>query len=64
MIEITIFLLRKGITRPELARRLGITNQYLHDILHGKRRALHVRSRLVHEFGFPEDLVEYQKKAA
>jgi transcriptional regulator with XRE-family HTH domain len=62
MLELKILLLRRGLTQPELASQLGITKQYLNDILHGKRKALHVRSRLVHEFGFPEHLVEWRSE--
>jgi transcriptional regulator with XRE-family HTH domain len=62
MLELKILLLQRGITLQSVAHDLGVSRQYLYDILHGKRKALHVRSRLVHEFGFPEHLVEWRSE--
>jgi transcriptional regulator with XRE-family HTH domain len=66
IVETKVFLLRNGWDQPTVARRLGITKQYLNCILHGKRKALRIRQRLIDEFGFPADLVRWksQKRAA
>lgn len=59
IVEIKIWLLRSGLDQPALARHLGITKQYLNDILHGKRKALHIRRRMVEEFGCPPHLIDW-----
>jgi transcriptional regulator with XRE-family HTH domain len=66
IVEVKVFMLRKGWDQPTVARQLGITKQYLNGILHGKRKALHIRQRLIDEFHFPAKLVawEPQRRAA
>jgi DNA-binding Xre family transcriptional regulator len=59
IVELKVFMLRNGWDQPTLARRLGITKQYLGDILHGKRKALHIRNRMIEELGFPKQLVAW-----
>jgi transcriptional regulator with XRE-family HTH domain len=61
IVEIKVFLLRKGLDQPTVARQLGITKQYLNDILHGKRKALHIRNRMVEELGFPPQLINWKQ---
>lgn len=59
-IELKCWLIRHGLTQPKVARRLGITRQYLSDIIKGKRKAPRVRRQLVEEIGIPSDLVAYE----
>jgi len=61
MIELKIFLLRNGLDQPLIASQLGITKQYVSDIFAGKRKALHIRRRMVEEVGIPADLVEWRE---
>lgn len=67
MLELKIFLLRKGLDQPTVARRLGVSKQYISDIFRGKRKALHIRQRMIDELGFDPALVAWEpvkKKAA
>lgn len=60
LIEIKIFLLRNGLDQTRVAKALGVTKQYVHDIFHGRRKALQIRHRLVQELGFPPELIAYR----
>jgi hypothetical protein len=66
MIEFKIFLLRKGFNQSSFALHVGISVQYMSDIVLGKRRAPKLRRRLIDEFGVPSRLIAYRpiKKAA
>jgi transcriptional regulator with XRE-family HTH domain len=61
MIELKIFLLRNGLDQPLIAAELGITKQYVSDIFAGKRKALHIRRRMVDELGIPAELVAWRE---
>ena len=56
---IRLHLVSNDLTVVQLARQLGLSRQYLYDIFQGNRPAPGVRKRLVEEFGFAPELVEY-----
>lgn len=56
--EFRIHLLQEEKTVREVAGRLGISVQYLADVLKGNRPGRTVRERLVKECGVPAHLVE------
>lgn len=58
--EFKVHLIRRGLSQRKLARELGITVQYLNDVVRGRRKAHQVRVRLICEFGIPAELVEYR----
>jgi plasmid maintenance system antidote protein VapI len=41
-----------------LARQLEISESYLSEIVHNKRKATAIRERLIRVFGFPRSVVE------
>ena len=59
-IELKIELLRRGIACNEIADRLGISPQYLCDVMKGRTSAPHIRKRLVEEIGLPAHLVAHK----
>ena len=61
--DFKIWLLRRNISQRRIARDLGISVQYLNDIIKGDRKAPHIRVRLICEFGVPPKLIEYHPPA-
>jgi transcriptional regulator with XRE-family HTH domain len=55
--ELRVHLLRQGLSQRGLAKQLGITVQYLNDVLHGRRNGKPIRARLAAEFGIPHHLI-------
>jgi transcriptional regulator with XRE-family HTH domain len=52
-IEFKVALLRRGLTQRQVARKLGISDRYMSDIILGNRKAPRIRARLVKELGLP-----------
>jgi len=66
-LQLRIWLLEHGLSQRAIARRLGVSPQYLNQVLLGRKPGLGIRRRLVRELGFPEDLIAYEpdkRKAA
>lgn len=57
MKELKIWLIRKGLTQAELARRCKTSRQNLHQALSGRRPNPRLRRKLV-ELGVPARLVQ------
>lgn len=67
MKEIQIWLIRKGLKQADIAKRLGVSRPYLSRVLSGKRKADHVRRKLVRVVGMPARLIRSgveQRRAA
>ena len=66
MKRIKIWLIRNGRSQAEIARALNVSQVYLHLVLAGKRKAPHIRKKLIREFGLPKKLVgdPTQRRAA
>lgn len=58
--QLAALLALRNVSQRTLAKQLGISFQYLHDIFLNRRRAQTVRDRLVEEFKIPRELVEYR----
>ncbi len=61
--ELKVHLMRRGLSQRQIARDLGITVQYLNDIIRGRRRAPSLRQRLIQDFEIPAQYLE-EKTAA
>ena len=61
MLDLKIYLIKRKLPQYQLAAKLGITQQYMSDIVHGKRRAKNIRMRMVQELGFPASVVALSK---
>ena len=57
MLELKIYLMKQGVTQYQLAERLGVTQQYVSDVIRGKRKAHGIRHRMVDELGYPAGIV-------
>lgn len=67
MNRIKIWMIRNGLRQSEVANRLGVSRSYLHQVLAGKRKAPHIRRKLVRVVGMPSKLVTepvQQRRAA
>lgn len=62
--KLKIELIHRGLTQADLARKLGISNQYMCDISKGRKRPAPIIARLVKEFKLPEALFGQRSKAA
>ena len=62
--KIKIQLIERDLTQTKLARDLGISKQYLCDILQGRKRPQPIINRLVDELKFPRSLFPEKRKAA
>lgn len=62
MLELKIHLIKNGITQLDLARQLGISPQYMSDVVKGRRKAPHIRQRLI-ALGMPAKLPSRPKKS-
>ena len=58
--DFKIWLIKRDLRQVDVARRLGITKQYLHLVVTGQRPGRSVRKKLV-ELGVPKSIVNNQK---
>jgi len=59
-----IELLKRGLSQVEVASKLGISKQYLCDIVQGRRCPQPLVRRMVTEIGLPKSLFPRLKEAA
>lgn len=57
-----LHLIRRDLRPSDLAAGLGISVQYLNNILAGVRRAEPIRTRLIEEYGIPASLLRFRKR--
>lgn len=63
-ISLKLHLMRRGLSQRRIARELGITVQYLNDILQRRRKAPKLRNRLVEEFEIPAEYLLIEGRTA
>jgi plasmid maintenance system antidote protein VapI len=56
--QLRIHLLERNLSQRGIAKKLGITVQYLNDVLRGRRSGSSIRGRLSSEFGIPSHLIQ------
>lgn len=52
-LERKVALMRAGITQSEIARRVGVSNSHVGDVLHGHRRSAQVEAAIADAIGKP-----------
>jgi len=57
----SLFVL-KGIEQNKLAKELGITKQYLSNIINGQRKAKEIRKKIAELLGMPYETLWFDKE--
>jgi plasmid maintenance system antidote protein VapI len=62
VLDLKVAMWKRELTGRRMAKLLGISESYLSEIIHGRRKAPAIRQRLVEEFGFPKCAVEIRRR--
>ena len=60
--KLRVWLVSHDLTVADIAKRIGVTRQYLHYVLHNRSPGMAVRRRIAAEFGCPEKLLRYKPR--
>lgn len=55
--KVTFFMLRNQLTHKTIAKKLGVSQAYVTNVLNDRMLGLELRERLVSEIGMPRGLV-------
>lgn len=57
--ELKVHLLRRGLSQRRIAKEIGISQQWLSDVLTKGWPAPHIRKKLIRKYKIPAELVKY-----
>ncbi len=63
-LNLRIAVMQLGVTQAHIARELGVTPQFLCDVLSKRRRSKRVIDALFNKYGLPAEYQGYFEKAA